>query len=200
MTGWSRPINLGASINSAGFDAYFATYPNGSTYLVSNRESKLSDLYSCSEVAKKRPKPSIALEEKNIAPLTAPLVNAVETMRSDLASTGQAAPEFVYFETNAVQLTDSAKQTLNLLIEVIRQDPSVGIELRGYSDNLGSAAYNLKLSKMRSESVKEYLIEKGVKAKNVITVGVGVGSPLASNDTEEGRAKKRRVRLILHTL
>jgi len=194
MTGWTKPVNMGSTINSEGYDAYFSTYPGGNSYFVSNRNKGLSDIYTCErEMPRKK-------EKKTISSIVPSEVTEAETIKRDLAKTGQAAPEYVYFGSNSVDLNDSAKKTLDLLISVINTDSLVGIELRGYSDNLGSAEYNMKLSGLRSESVKAYLIDSGVKVKNITTIGSGVASPLASNETEEGRARNRRVRLILHKL
>lgn len=194
MTGWTKPVNMGSTINSEGYDAYFSTYPGGKSYFVSNRNKGLSDIYACErEVRKKKEK----IEVVDVEPTE---VNEAEVIKRDLAKTGQAASEYVYFGSNSVDLNDSAKKTLDLLISVINTDSLVGIELRGYSDNLGSAEYNMKLSGLRSKSVKAYLIEAGVKVKNITTIGSGVASPLASNETEEGRARNRRVRLILHKI
>jgi len=193
FTKWSAPKNLGPEINSEAFDAYFSVYPDGSAYFVSNRNARLSDIYTCQRAKKPKPEPKEEVVEE---PLPEP--NETQVMKADLEKKGQAAPKFVYFESNSADLTDSTLLTLNRLIDIVQNDASVDIELRGYSDNLGSAEYNLVLSEKRSESVKAYLISKGVSPDRITTIGKGMASPLSSNDTEEGRARNRRVRLILY--
>jgi OOP family OmpA-OmpF porin len=65
----------------------------------------------------------------------------------------------------------------------------------GHTDSIGSAAYNQKLSVRRAESVKAYLVSKGIPANRIYTEGKGESQPVASNKTKEGRAKNRRVEI-----
>ena len=69
------------------------------------------------------------------------------------------------------------------------------IEIEGHTDNIGDEAYNLKLSNERAEAVVDYLLEKGVDKNNIIAQGLGESAPIAENETEEGRAKNRRVEM-----
>jgi OOP family OmpA-OmpF porin len=70
------------------------------------------------------------------------------------------------------------------------------VELAGYTDNVGSASYNLKLSQKRAEAVKEYLtVEQNIDASRIQAKGYGKENPVASNDTDEGRERNRRVEL-----
>ena len=65
--------------------------------------------------------------------------------------------------------------------------------MQGFTDSIGSEAYNLKLSQRRADSVRQYLVDKGVPASRLDAVGKGEGSPIADNATAEGRAQNRRV-------
>jgi len=65
----------------------------------------------------------------------------------------------------------------------------------GHSDNVGPAAYNMTLSERRAKSVMKYFVDKGVEAQRLTTKGFGFTQPAASNDTEQGRARNRRVEL-----
>ena len=67
------------------------------------------------------------------------------------------------------------------------------VTAKGYASSEGTAAYNMKLSKDRANSVKTYLVNSGVNASQVATKGLGEANPIASNDTEEGRIQNRRV-------
>ncbi|MCS7086762.1 MAG: OmpA family protein, partial [Bacteroidia bacterium] len=71
------------------------------------------------------------------------------------------------------------------------------VEIQGYTSSTGSQEYNLKLSRLRAEAVKNFLISKGVPASKMTTVGYGDRNPIASNDTPAGRALNRRIEIVL---
>lgn len=99
----------------------------------------------------------------------------------------------VDFEFNSAQLTAPAQQTLDSVATALAAQPEVHVEIQGHTDNIGTAKYNLKLSQRRAESVKAYLVSKGVNADNLTAKGFGLTKPIADNSTDEGRAKNRRV-------
>jgi OmpA-OmpF porin, OOP family len=66
----------------------------------------------------------------------------------------------------------------------------------GYTDSIGSDAYNEKLSQRRAEAVKQYLVQKGVDPSRIAVRGLGKTNPVATNATAEGRAENRRVEII----
>ncbi len=71
------------------------------------------------------------------------------------------------------------------------------VEIAGHTDSVGDVDYNVKLSERRASSVKQYLIKKGIDPSKVVTKGYGPTEQVADNETEEGRAKNRRVELII---
>jgi OOP family OmpA-OmpF porin len=71
------------------------------------------------------------------------------------------------------------------------------LKLAGHTDNIGSAAANLKLSKDRAEAVKAYLVDKGINASFIEATGYGAGQPIATNKTAAGRQTNRRVEFSL---
>jgi outer membrane protein OmpA-like peptidoglycan-associated protein len=71
------------------------------------------------------------------------------------------------------------------------------VEVGGHTDSVGSEAYNQGLSERRADAVRDYLMSKGVKASRLTARGYGESRPVASNDTEEGRAENRRVELVV---
>jgi len=105
----------------------------------------------------------------------------------------------VHFETGKAILTSVSFKALNELVEALKAKPNLIIEIAGHTDNVGSFETNLKLSQARAESVRNYLLSKGIAAYRVQAKGYADTQPVASNDTEEGRAKNRRTEVrILH--
>ena len=99
----------------------------------------------------------------------------------------------VDFEFNSVTLTAPAQQTLDEVASALAKQPELRIEIQGYTDSIGSDAYNLKLSQRRAEAVKLYLVSKGANGSTLTAHGYGKANPVASNDTPQNRAKNRRV-------
>jgi OOP family OmpA-OmpF porin len=100
------------------------------------------------------------------------------------------------FETGKAIIKDESKPSLDILSEVLK-NKSWGLTLIGHTDNVGEDADNLVLSKKRADAVKKYLVSKGVQSSNITTMGKGEAEPLVSNETEQGRAKNRRVEFII---
>jgi OOP family OmpA-OmpF porin len=100
--------------------------------------------------------------------------------------------EKIGFDFNSSVLKTESYPTLDKLSSVLRENGGK-VTVNGYASSEGTAAYNLKLSKDRANSVKTYLVNSGVNASQVATKGNGEANPIASNDTEEGRIQNRRV-------
>ncbi|WP_264566772.1 OmpA family protein [Flavobacterium sp. N3904] len=103
----------------------------------------------------------------------------------------------VRFDVNKATLTPQAKANLDKLVPVFNSYPDTNIEIFGYTDNTGKPEYNLTLSQKRAESVKQYLISKGLAASRFKTSGYGIADPIASNDTAEGKSQNRRVEFAI---
>ncbi|AMA49333.1 MULTISPECIES: OmpA family protein [Flavobacterium] len=103
----------------------------------------------------------------------------------------------VNFDFNKATLTTKAKANLDKLVPVFKEYADTDIKIYGYTDSKGSDEYNLKLSDDRSKAVKNYLASKGLNGARFITTGMGEADPLASNDTEAGRAQNRRVEFAI---
>jgi OmpA-OmpF porin, OOP family len=99
----------------------------------------------------------------------------------------------VDFEFNSTQLTAPARQTLDEVAAALLTQPELNVEVQGYTDSVGSAAYNLSLSQRRATAVRSYLIGRGLSAAALTAIGYGKANPIAGNDTAEGRAQNRRV-------
>jgi outer membrane protein OmpA-like peptidoglycan-associated protein len=101
----------------------------------------------------------------------------------------------VTFDFNKSRLTLDAKKVLDFVGQSVKAHPEAKIEIGGYTDSVGSAAYNKRLSLARARAVRAYLIQLGVVADQLTAEGYGKANPVASNETEEGRAQNRRVEL-----
>lgn len=103
----------------------------------------------------------------------------------------------VNFDFNSSTLTPLAKTNLDKLVTVLKNNPDTNINIYGYTDSVGSDSYNLTLSAKRADAVKAYLTSKGVSSSRLFTQGMGEANPVASNDTDAGRAKNRRVKFAI---
>jgi len=104
--------------------------------------------------------------------------------------------EHLLFETNSAALPDSVPE-LEVLVRFLRKRPEVVIRVEGHTDNRGSVAYNRQLSLQRAESVRRYLLQRGVAPNQVLVAGFGASRPIADNDTEFGRSLNRRVEIVI---
>lgn len=99
----------------------------------------------------------------------------------------------VNFEFNSVKIAPSSYPILYDAAKTLLKNPQMKVEIQGYTDNIGSSDYNLKLSQKRAEAVKSYLVSKGVNANRLEAVGYGENDPVADNKTADGRAMNRRI-------
>jgi outer membrane protein OmpA-like peptidoglycan-associated protein len=82
--------------------------------------------------------------------------------------------------------------------DTMKENPKARVVIKGHTDSIGKRAYNIRLSKERANSLKQYLVKKfGIKASRIATIGCGFDKPIASNDTEEGRQKNRRAEVFI---
>lgn len=103
--------------------------------------------------------------------------------------------ENIQFEFNSAKLTPRAEASLNKVVRSLRDQPNTQVEVAGHTDSQGNDSYNLRLSGLRAESVRRYLVQNGVNASRITARGYGETQPVASNATEAGRAQNRRVEL-----
>ncbi len=99
----------------------------------------------------------------------------------------------VYFDVDKATIKPESYKQLDELVELMKLKKGMEIEIAGHTDNTGSKEHNLKLSQLRAEAVKNYLVKKGISAKRIVAKGYGDTEPIATNDTPEGRAKNRRI-------
>lgn len=119
-------------------------------------------------------------------------LNAKETARGIVITLGD-----VLFATGRSELTGSAPEGLRKLAAFLGEYPDRQIAIEGHTDSVGSAVSNVALSERRAASVQTFLANQGVARNRMRTLGMGEGSPIASNDSSTGRQQNRRVEVII---
>ncbi len=105
----------------------------------------------------------------------------------------------VLFTTGKADLLPIAQDKLEKVATVLQeQDPNKKIVVYGYTDSIGTKANNQKLSQARADTVRNFLVQKGVDSSRISAVGKGEDDPVATNKTPEGRANNRRVEIVVH--
>lgn len=99
----------------------------------------------------------------------------------------------IYFDFDKTTLKSESFVELNKVVDFLKQNPSVSIEISGHTDSKGSDTYNQNLSQGRSQAVVDYLISQGIDSSRLEAHGYGESKPIDSNETEDGRANNRRV-------
>ena len=127
--------------------------------------------------------PPAALAQAPAAPRAAP------PMKKKLVLRG------VRFDFGKATIRADARPVLNEAIATLKQQGGIPVIAEGHTDNVGTDAYNMKLSQRRAQSVRDYLVAGGISPRRIRVEGFGESRPVASNDTDDGRAQNRRVEL-----
>ena len=127
--------------------------------------------------------------------LTYNLANYLSSGEQDVPRT--FAFDHLNFQSSSADLTPDSVQTVHDLTELMKAYPNVQFQLAGHTDNTGDADANQKLSVDRANTVKSMLVSGGINPQRISTTGYGQMRPIAINDTDEGRAKNRRIELIV---
>ncbi len=98
----------------------------------------------------------------------------------------------IFFEFDSYELKPESLVELEKLTRFLANNPEIGIRINGHTDNIGESGYNLELSEKRAGSVADYLVGTGIDEERISYAGFGDTMPIASNETEEGRAENRR--------
>jgi OOP family OmpA-OmpF porin len=99
----------------------------------------------------------------------------------------------IYFRTSSAELDRASDPLLDSVAEIANRCPMVKIEVSGHTDSTGDRQSNMRLSASRASSVADFLIRRGVQRDRISATGFGDTRPVASNESEEGRAQNRRI-------
>lgn len=103
----------------------------------------------------------------------------------------------VYFDTNKSDVNAASQETLNKLVKILAEYPETNVVIVGHTDSSGSNAYNMTLSEKRAKSVTQFFISQGLASSRFTTQWFGEEKPEYDNSTPEGRAKNRRVNVVI---
>tara|TARA_R110002049_G_scaffold10127_3_gene50408 strand:- start:115556 stop:116632 length:1077 start_codon:yes stop_codon:yes gene_type:complete len=138
-------------------------------------------------------------EPATAAPAAAPQSVALETQGDFDAEACKGRFEIlsrtgnIYFKSGSARLDDKSAPLLDSLANIVSRCPGMVIEVGGHTDSVGGDALNLQLSQARAASVTDYLRAKGMGTETMVSKGYGETTPIATNDTDEGRRKNRRI-------
>jgi outer membrane protein OmpA-like peptidoglycan-associated protein len=158
---------------------YLITLPVGKDYAFNvNRKGYL--IYSENFPLSSKPSDSVYQVDIPLQPIE---VNANVVLKN------------IFFETGKFDLKKESEAELDNLVELLKENNTMVIQINGYTDNVGKPADNLALSNNRSKSVVAYLVRKGIEPARLLSKGFGETRPVSDNNTDEGRAKNRRTEL-----
>jgi outer membrane protein OmpA-like peptidoglycan-associated protein len=123
---------------------------------------------------------------------------AFASVKKDVRGTVITLPGGVLFETGKSQILPAARTKLTEVAAALAQDPTATITVEGYTDSRGGAEMNQQLSTSRAQTVRDFLVSKGVAADHITWEGFGMSQPVADNTSAEGRANNRRVEIVVH--
>lgn len=114
-----------------------------------------------------------------------------------LEEEGRISFNDIHFATNKAEILPESNETLQQIGQLLQEHPQLNLLIEGHTDNTGDFDNNMELSKQRAEAVRSHLIDQyGVSKERLRSMGQGQAQPISTNDTEEGRAKNRRVEIV----
>jgi outer membrane protein OmpA-like peptidoglycan-associated protein len=130
------------------------------------------------------------------APLKRVLSFGAEELKKALDEEGHISVYGINFSVNQDVLQPGAEKIIVEIAKLMKSYSQLKLEIQGHTDNTGSADHNLDLSKRRAQTVKSFLLLYGIESASMVAKGYGASKPIATNDTEDGRAANRRVELV----
>jgi outer membrane protein OmpA-like peptidoglycan-associated protein len=175
-------------------------------YVAAKRSTPQGDTYASVLVAKDTNpgvprtynRTVVLLEIAETAPMDTGLVTVdAAAMAKEISRSGHVALYGIHFDTNKAELKPESHAAIQEIATLLKNDAALRLLVVGHTDNVGGFEPNVTLSERRADSVLKELVGKhGIAAARLRGVGVGMAAPVAPNDTEDGRAKNRRVELV----
>jgi len=156
------------------------------------------------EIKKARPAEEVSVEKSGDAQKMQASPTAVQTeQKTELVKKPGVRPfpdrkMLIYFKHNSNELPDEAFEALDRIAEFMIHNPESQVSVKGFTDSSGSRSYNISVSQFRANTIKSYLVGKGVRSSHINAVGLGPENPIATNATEAGRRSNRRVEIELN--
>jgi OmpA-OmpF porin, OOP family len=144
----------------------------------------------------KRPGAYVAVTEAK--PMDSGMITVdASALDKSLETTGKAVIYGIYFDVDKAEIKPESKTQLDEIARLLKQHPDIKLTVTGHTDNQGPAAHNQQLSQRRADAIVAALVTTyGIPAARLTAQGMGSSAPVASNATEDGRAKNRRVELV----
>jgi outer membrane protein OmpA-like peptidoglycan-associated protein len=143
------------------------------------------------------PPASLTTKPSTLQAMAQDIVGNAGAFANDLKTTGHVAVEGILFETGKSELKPESAQAIAEVAKLLKEDAGLKLFVVGHTDNVGVLEGNMKLSQDRAQSVVQALVRThGVEAARLRAYGDGPYAPVASNDSEAGRVKNRRVELV----
>jgi outer membrane protein OmpA-like peptidoglycan-associated protein len=155
---------------------FLVCLPSGRSYALNASAEGYLFFSENYDVAAGTPKEPVTLE----VPLSPISSGSVITLRN------------IFFNTASYELLPASNAELEKLVRLLKANPALRIELGGHTDNVGNDAANQKLSEQRANAVRDHVVRQGIDGARITAKGYGETTPVATNDTEEGRAQNRR--------
>jgi outer membrane protein OmpA-like peptidoglycan-associated protein len=196
----------GASGVPGQISEYAFSFPRDQRYLVARLAGPEGDVFASVYVATEtfdhfpetKDHALILLDVIETVPMESDMVTVnAESMARDIAATGRVALYGILFDTDRTDIKPESEATLAEIARLLEENPTMKLYVVGHTDNVGGFDYNLDLSRRRAAAVVDFLTSRhGVATSRLAPAGVGMLAPVAPNDTDEGRAKNRRVELV----
>ncbi|HEY7529451.1 MAG TPA: DUF4892 domain-containing protein [Gemmatimonadota bacterium] len=200
------PPGSGGGAPPGQISGYAFSFPKDQRYLAARLARPEGDAYASvltatetfNRFAETKDRTLVLLDVIEIQPMDAGMVTVdAAAMAKDIAATGRVALYGIHFDTDKADIRPESAATLEEIAALLAADPALKLYVVGHTDDQGGLDHNMRLSERRAAAVAAALTgEHGIGAERLKPVGVGPVSPVAPNDTDEGRAKNRRVELV----
>lgn len=176
------------------FAAYWLERPEGSVYVtLAIAENKFNQWPETFD------KVMVLMDVVEVGRMDRKMVDPkADEMKQGLDRDGRVALYGIQFDFNKAEIKPESAGTLGEIAKLLKANPALKLYVVGHTDAVGAVAYNKDLSEKRAAAVVQYLVrQQGIAADRLVPAGVGPLAPVATNATEEGRAKNRRVELVV---